>query len=159
MRTEPFIGLSNYLSEPYRSIWEIGNATGLRITDIITLKVKSLDVEKPTIREQKTGKRKRIRIPARTRRKLQRLTAGAGGEDYIFAGTGQTGHITRQAVFKAYKKAAERANAHCNVGTHTMRKNYALRNYKRGGLTYVQNKLNHDHIADTALYLLGKDRQ
>ena len=159
MRTEPFIGLSNYLGEPYRSIWEIGNATGLRITDIITLKVKTLDVEKPTIKEQKTGKRKRIRIPARTRRKLQRLTAGAGGEDYIFAGTGQTGHITRQAVFKAYKKAAERANANCNVGTHTMRKNYALRNYKRGGLKYVQNKLNHDHIADTALYLLGKDRK
>lgn len=159
MRTEPYIGLEKYLDEPYRSIWEIGNATGLRITDIITLKVKSLKVEKPTIREQKTGKSKRVRFPAKTRRKLLAMTAGQGENAYIFEGKGKTGHLTRQAVFKAYKHAAHDAHAHCNIGTHTMRKNYALKNYKRGGLKYVQNKLNHDHIADTALYLLGKDKK
>lgn len=159
MRTEPFSRLGKFLNEPYKSIWEIGNATGLRVTDILKLQVKSLEIEKPTIKEQKTGKSKRIRLPSKTRRRLQQQTRGRKGDSYIFASESKTGHLTRQAVFKAYKKAAAEAGAHNNVGTHTMRKNYALKQYKRGGLQYVKNKLNHDNLAESALYLLGKDEQ
>lgn len=157
MRTEPYTQLGKYLDEPYNLIWEIGNATGIRITDIITLKVRQLKIEKPTIREKKTGKSKRIRIPSKTRRRLLELTRGEKPEDFIFQGkNGKTGHLTRQAVFKAYKKAAIRAGTERNIGTHTMRKNYALKQFHRGGLVYVKNKLNHDNLSETALYLLGE---
>lgn len=157
MRTEPFKKLDKYLDEPYKSIWEIGNATGLRITDILSLKVKHLKIEKPTIREQKTGKSKRIRLPKKTREKLLKETTGKKEEQYIFESKSKTGHLTRQAVFKAYKKASKNAKTKKNIATHTMRKNYALKQYNKGGLKYVQRKLNHDNISETALYLLGKD--
>jgi len=159
MRTDPFENLGKYLDEPYSSIWEIGNATGLRITDILNLKVKHLKIEKPTIKEKKTGKSKRIRLPAKTRRRLLGWTKRKKDNSYIFATDSKTGHLTRQAVFKAYKKAAQYAGAKGNVATHTMRKNYALKQYKHGGLQYVKNKLNHDNVAETALYLLGKDKE
>lgn len=158
MRVEPCTEIQNYLDAPYDMIWAIGNATGLRITDILQLRVKHLKPEKPTIHEQKTGKSKRIRIPAKTRKQLLIMTAGKNDDDFIFGSTSKTGHLTRQAVHKAYKRAAKMAHTKKNVGTHSMRKNYALRLYRHGDLTYVQHKLNHDNAAETALYLLGKDR-
>lgn len=159
MRTEPYADLEKYLKEPYKTIWEIGNANGLRITDILTLRVKHLQIEKPTIKEQKTGKSKRIRIPSKTRRKLLEQTAGQAPEDFVFKSESKTGHITRQAAFKAFKKAADKAEAKANIGTHTMRKNYALRQFNKGGLKYVQNKLNHSNIAESMIYLLGGNGQ
>lgn len=160
MRTYPCLKLGKHLNEPYRTIWEIGNATGLRITDILTLQVKHLQIEKPTIREQKTGKSKRIRIPTRTRRRLLSQTRGKKPDDYIFSSKSKTGHLTRQAAFKAFKKAAAEAAASVNVGTHTMRKNYALKQYNKGGLHFVQSKLNHSNLSESALYLLlGKDKE
>lgn len=160
MRTEPYKNLEKYLTEPYKTIWEIGNATGLRISDILTLKVKHLKIEKPTIKERKTGKSKRIRIPTKTRKRLIAWTKKQPENNYIFSSDSTTGHLTRQAVFKAFKKASKQAGTKNNVGTHTMRKNYALRQYNKGGIKYVQTKLNHDNIAESALYLLkGKDEE
>lgn len=149
MRVSPNRGLDKKLKSPYKEIFEIGTATGLRISDIITLKVQHLIIEKPTIIEQKTGKSKRIYIPKKTRDKLIRENANKNPDDYVFSSASKTGHITRQAVFKAFKKAGGK-----NVGTHTMRKNFALRMFSRGkGLKYVQNKLNHSALGETLLYL------
>lgn len=114
--------------------------------------------EKPTITETKTGKSKRIYIPKKARIKLLSLQKNQSDESYVFSSTGKTGHITRQAVHKAFKKAAKKAHENKNIGTHTMRKNYALRQYNRGkGLKYVQKKLNHEQLAETMLYLIEKE--
>lgn len=148
--------LGKFLKSPYKEIWEIGNATGLRITDILNLKYKQLLTEKPTIKEQKTGKSKRIYIPKKTRTKL--LKNMRNKEEYIFKSElSKTGHITRQAVFKAFKKAGEKAKTEYNIGTHTMRKNYALKMKKNHNLKYVQNKLNHDNLTETLLYLMKEE--
>ena len=158
MRTEAFENLDKYLYSPYKEIYQIGVATGLRISDIITLKYNQLDIEKPTIKEQKTGKPKRIYIPRAIRKKLKQKQGRKKGDSFVFASRSKTGHITRQAVWKAFKIAAERAKADCNVGTHTMRKNYAIRQLnKHKGLKYVQSHLNHEHLADTPLYLIKED--
>lgn len=159
MRTEPCKGLEHFLKFPYLQIWEIGNSSGLRISDIITLKVEQLYVEKPTIKEQKTGKSKRIYIPKKTRLALLAHCKECGRDEYVFKSKSKTGHITRQAVFKAFKKAGQQANVKNNVGTHTMRKNYALKQFsKEHDLKFVQDKLNHAHLSDTVLYLLnGKE--
>lgn len=144
--------LGKNLKSPYKEIWEIGNATGLRISDIIKLKVKILSKGKPTITEQKTGKKKRIYIPKKTKEALIKMTEGKAPEDYIFSSSSESGHLTRQAVFKAFKKAGK--NVKYNIGTHTMRQNYAMRmKEKNKGLKYVQGKLNHASLGETLLYL------
>lgn len=157
MRTEHFKGLDKYLNSPHLEIWEIGNATGLRVSDILELKYKHLKVEKPTIKEQKTGKSKRIYIPKKTRTKLLKKQGNKSDERYVFEGSGSCGHITRQAVFKAFKKAADTAKARPNIGTHTMRKNFAKKQFdKKRNFTYVQNKLNHAKLSDSLLYLMNE---
>lgn len=156
MRVYPYKLSDNALKTPYKEIWEIGCSTGLRVSDIISLTVGQIRTEKPTIREQKTGKSKRIYIPKKTREKLIEKTRHKKDDEFVFSSNSKSGHITRQAVFKAFKKAS--ANININVGTHTMRKNYAIKMACKGkGLQYVQKKLNHNNIAETLLYLQKKE--
>ena len=54
------------LDRKYQLIFRVGCSTGLRISDIVKLEKKILSIREPTIREQKTGKAKRIYIPKYT---------------------------------------------------------------------------------------------
>ena len=70
MRVNVDDNIRKYLSPKMAAIYDIGTATGLRISDILQLRVHVLNIQKPTIREQKTGKSKRIYIPTDTRKYL-----------------------------------------------------------------------------------------
>lgn len=140
----------------YRLILDLGCSTGLRISDIIKLERRILDIKEPTIKETKTGKSKRIYIPKSTRIALKAHIATCTPSKYIFASNkSKSGHITRQTVYKAFSKAAKAADIKSHISPHSMRKYYARKALsRRKDLHYVQNKLNHSHLADTLLYLI-----
>lgn len=145
----------NRLNYNYKLIYQVGSATGLRISDIIKLEKDTLLIERPTIKEQKTGKSKRIYIPRKLRKELKEYCKN--NKKYIFESSAKNGHITRQAVYKHFKKIASEIGLKQNIGTHTMRKNYAkklLLNHKT--YKYIKNKLNHDNLQDTLLYLIDE---
>lgn len=150
-----FVNLLNY---EYRLIYRLGCSTGLRISDIVQMKKNRLDLKEPTIKEQKTGKSKRIYIPKKLRDELKRYSKA--NKEYIFESvTSASGHITRQAVWKQFKKCAKIAGIEENIGTHTMRKNHAQKLLKKGkGYKYIKNKLNHSSLADTLLYLITEEK-
>lgn len=142
------------LDYKYRLIYEIGVATGLRVTDIVGMKKKILLTREPTIRERKTNKSNRIYIPKKLRAELMQYSAGH--KEYIFeSNSSKEGHVTRQAVWKHFKKVAKSLEIDVNVGTHTMRKT-KVRNLAEKGksYTYIKNKLNHSNLSETLLYML-----
>lgn len=141
------------LNYKYQLIFRLGCATGLRISDIVKLKKEILAIKQPTIVEQKTKKSKRFYIPKKLRTEL--IDFCQNNSVYIFESTAEKGHITRQAVWKHFKIVAKRLNIQINIGTHTMRKNHAKHLQLSGkSYNYIKNKLNHDNLADTLLYLL-----
>lgn len=145
-----FVKRLNYI---YLLIYLTGCTTGLRISDIITLKKDILQKKEPTIKEKKTGKSKRIYIPKKLRNEL--IEFSANHKEYIFEGRAASGHITRQAVHKHFKKIANEIKAEENIGTHSMRKRYALKQLEKGkSYKYIKDKLNHSNLADTLLYLI-----
>ena len=145
-----FIKRLNY---NYKLIYQVGAATGLRVTDIVSLEKNILEKKEPTIKEQKTGKSKRIYIPAKLKKEL--IEYSSYNKKYIFESKSSSGHITRQAVHKHFKKIAAEIRADENIGTHSMRKRYALKLYEKGkSLKYIQNKLNHKNLGDSLLYLI-----
>jgi integrase len=146
------------LNYEYKLIYRLGCSTGLRISDIVKMKKDRLDIKEPTIIEQKTGKKKRIYIPKALREELKRYSKQ--NKKYIFeSANSSSGHITRQAVWKHFKKCAKRAGIEENIGTHTMRKNHAQKLLKKGkGYKYIKNKLNHTSLADTLLYLITDEK-
>lgn len=105
-----------------------------------------------SVTEAKTGKRRRIYIPAAL---LARLKEQAG-ETWVFPGRDPEKHRTRQAVWWDINRAAKAARLRANVGPHTMRKIFAVRQFqKTGDLQAVQKALNHSDPAVTMIYALA----
>lgn len=130
-------------------------ATGLRIGDVLQLTPQQVERGRFTVREQKTGKSRRVYIPVDLRREL----LGIAGKYYIFPHrTDPKRHRTRQAVNADLRRAAVAFRVKTNVTPHTMRKLYAVSLYKAtGNLAEVQAALNHEYIATTLLYALADE--
>lgn len=140
---------------------EVADATGLRIGDVLALRTEQIAATaRPTIRECKTGKRRRVYIPAKLR---ERMLVQAGPV-YIWSGRCDIyKHRTRQTVYKDMLQAAQvyRRSGVVPVGAsvspHSARKRAAVRAYHQGGVDAARALLNHadDDLAVTLLYALS----
>lgn len=142
------------LTPENRLACEISLATGLRINDVLALTPQKVRKQRFTLREEKTGKTRLVRLP----KELLDRALACSGQHYIFEGrlNGRT-HRTRQAVFKDLKKAKANFGIKENLSPHSLRKAYAVEEYARSGgnLRKVQKLLNHDSEAVTMLYALA----
>lgn len=129
--------------------------TGLRIGDVLALRTESLSNKsgRITVREQKTGKTRRVYLPDALRRQL----AAQAGRVYIFQHrTKADQHRTRQAVFKDLRRAAKAFRLQAHVSPHSLRKMYAVDYFNRtGDLAKTKALLNHSDEAVTLLYALA----
>ena len=141
----------SYLNFKMKLIYDLGVSTGLRISDIVALKKDILKVKEPTIKEQKTGKSKRFYIKKDIKSRLLKIAEHSKNE-YIFYSNSKLGHVTRQAVWKAFKKAYEKTGEKVNIGTQSMRKKYARKLKEKHSFNYIKNKLNHESIMTSILY-------
>jgi integrase len=141
------------LSPENRLACEISLATGLRINDVLALKTGHLKKARFTIREEKTGKTRLIRLPE----ELRKRALNCCGQHYVFEGrlNGRT-HRTRQAVFKDLKNACKKFGIKENIAPHSLRKVFAVEEYtKTGNLKKIQKLLNHDNEAVTLIYAMA----
>lgn len=131
---------------------EVSACTGLRLSDVLNLRTERL-AERLTVRELKTGKTRRVRIPGQL---LDRLI-GIAGKIWVFEGRlDYRKHRTRQAVFKDLQRAAKLFRVRAHVSPHSARKIYAVTEYRRtGSLQRVRELLNHDSEAVTVLYAMA----
>lgn len=143
--------LLKHLSFPHSAIWLIGQHTGLRVSDILTLSRQQLLNGRPTIVCKKTGKHKRVYIP----QKARELVVKNSSPDKAYPL-----QVSRQAVYKAFKAAKAKADIKSQIGTHSMRKSYAWRLKDKGkSYSYIQAQLQHESIGDTLRYLIDGEEQ
>lgn len=139
---------------------EVSLATGLRIGDVLRLKTDTLKTkgQRFTIKEQKTGKSRRIYMPLQ----IYEGCMAQAGKVWIFEGRIDVRkHRTRAAVYKDIRRVAKlyrldgkKVSEH--VSPHTARKICAVEEYRRSGnMRHVQSLLNHSSEAVTALYALA----
>lgn len=128
-------------------------AHGLRVGDALQLRTEQLRQSKITLREQKTGKRRVIVLSEQLRQQLFRYA----GRVFVFPSRcDEYRHRTRQAVWKDLRRAARALRLSGGLGTHSMRKTYAVRKYAAcGDIRTVQRLLNHGDSAVTALYIMA----
>lgn len=124
--------------------------TGLRVGDVLALRTDRLK-QRLTVREQKTGKSRRVYLSADL---LRRLQAQAGAV-WVFPNALDPvrRHRCRQTVWKDLKRAARALRVDYNVAPHSCRKSYAVDLYRREGFAAVQKVLQHDNPATTMIYL------
>jgi len=128
--------------------------TGLRISDVLNLRPEQLKAQF-WVSELKTGKRKRVALPAPLLADLQRHS----GKYWVFPGRSDPKkHRTRQAVWWDIKRAAKAFRLPQNIGTHSGRKVYAVKLMdKYGDFDRVRRALNHsaNHDATTMIYAMA----
>lgn len=146
---EECAAIERALRGQYKLIWIIGLSTGLRISDILRLKSSDFEKERFYIKEQKTGKWRRVYVRKRTRKAVHEYlqTRSSVSTDRLFS-------VSRQAVWESFKRAGRRAEISKNIGTHTMRKSYSVGHIGKGfDITDLQRRLNHSRISDTIGYV------
>lgn len=141
------------LTAENRLVCEIALETGLRVGDIVALKTSDLRKKSFTVTEQKTKKKRRIRLREGLRQKLVKQA----GRIYVFEHrTDPDRHRTRQAVYNDIKRAAKLFRVKENLTPHSLRKLYAVDLYKKSGnFEKVMQALNHNNLAVTMIYALA----
>lgn len=133
----------------------IAAQTGLRIDDVLSLRIEKLKV-RVTVTERKTGNKRRVYIGKKLLKDIFDFV-GRKREGFIFPHRlDPERHRTRQAVFKDIKKQAESLGLHSQISPHTFRKVYAVKLFHRTkDLTTVQRILGHKKMETTLIYALA----
>lgn len=142
--------------ESYRNyfLFVMGINTGLRISDLLPLKVK--DVRNKThisIKVKKVDKNKRFMINSMLRKEIEQYTKGMNDEDYLFKSTRNNKPIQRVQAYKIINRAAEKVGLE-EIGTHTLRKTFGYHYYKQTkDVAMLQEIFNHSSPSVTLRYI------
>jgi Site-specific recombinase XerD len=145
----------------YGLIFKFGLNTGLRISDILPLRVKDVFLRKGVfheylvIKEKKTKKEKKIKLNAALRSTLQSYVAanGLSEGDYLFPSKKGT-YIGRIQAYRVLKEAADILGVE-NFGTHSLRKTWGYWTYKMSkyNIGLIMDTFNHSSQSITLRYI------
>jgi len=149
-------------SDPkYALIFKFGINTGLRISDIIPIKVNDIFNEKWQFREylilneKKTAKEKKIKLNETLRKCLHNYvkTQHPALEDYLFQSQ-KGGHLGRIQIYRVLKEAATVMGIE-NFGTHSLRKTWGYWTYKisKYNIGLIMDTFNHSSPSITLRYI------
>lgn len=149
--------MCDYLKEwNYRNylLFLVGINTGLRISDIVNLKVSNIRGHYIVVVEKKTKKRNRVKMNSLLKKEIDQYIKGKKVGDYLFQSRkGRNKPITRQAAYLIVKIAAEDCGIE-NVGTHTMRKTFGYHYYKKHkDIAMLMDIFNHASPKITKVYI------
>jgi len=142
------------LTPTNRLVCLVALATGLRISDVLSIKREQLNKERFTVSESKTGKNKTVRIPKELRTKV----IAQSGKVYAFPNRlNGYKHRSRTTIWKDLNRVA-RAYKLKGLAPHSLRKSYA-RTLRAEGLTLaqIQKAMNHSSPTITKLYAMADE--
>lgn len=143
-----------------KAILELMYATGLRISEVVSLEFKNIDFDDCIVRVMGKGSKERI-VPINDvalkylkmyiddyRPKLVKGTIN----NYLFLNN-HGNVITRQGIFKMIKKYALEKGIKKEIGPHTLRHTFATHLLENGAdLRIIQELLGHSDISTTQIY-------
>ena len=155
------IDLSTPEGHRNRAMVEVMYGCGLRVSELVTLRLSNLFFDDGFIKVVGKGNKERL-IPIGTtamkmvnlyvdgNRKLLKIKKGE--EDYVFLNR-RGAHLTREMVFMLVKKWVAAAGIDKTVSPHTFRHSFATHLIEGGAdLRAVQQMLGHESITTTEIY-------
>ncbi len=143
-----------------RTMIEVMYASGLRVSELVTLKTVHLGLDEGALRVTGKGSKERL-VPfgAEAHDWLRRYLAEARAailkgqaSDALFV-TARGGAMTRQMFWKLIKAHARKADIHVPLSPHTLRHAFATHLLNHGAdLRAVQMLLGHADISTTTIY-------
>lgn len=133
----------------------MGIYTGLRISDILKLKIRDVKGKHEIrLRETKTGKHKSIPINSILKKALEEYFLGKDPDDYIVKSrVGYNKPISREMAYKILDGLGRSFGIE-TLGTHTMRKTFGYHYYKKTkDVALLQTIFNHSSPSITLRYI------
>ncbi len=152
--------VSDPLGNRDRTMLEVLYATGLRVSELVSLRVDQVNMTQGVLRVLGKGNRERlIPLGEEAVRWLSAFLAGARGEilldrstDYLFP-TRRGDRMTRQAFWHIIKRYARKASVDNALSPHTLRHAFATHLLNHGAdLRVVQMLLGHSDLSTTQIY-------
>lgn len=154
------INLIDHFSFRNKAMLETMYSTGIRVSELINIKVFDIDFESDIIRITGKGSKERI-VPIGDYAKhylniyyneFRNKLLIKGENDYLFLNNHGT-KMTRQGFFKIIKKLAIEANIKKEFSPHTLRHSFATHMLNHGAdLRSIQELLGHSDIQTTQIY-------
>ena len=142
-----------------KAMLELLYATGIRVTELITLKISDVNMPMSFILCRDRNKERIIPFGAEAKNALGRYLNGTRDEmlenkasDVLFANcSGQP--MSRQGFWKLIKYYAKKADIKADITPHTLRHSFAAHLVENGAdLRSVQEMLGHSDISTTQIY-------
>lgn len=126
--------------------------TGLRVSELVTLKKSDVDLQDCTVRVLgKGGKERYVYFPRKIRETLKKYMDSVKGE-WLFPSRGG-GHIHYTTVERMIRKAAKKAGIKKRVTPHVLRHTFATRSLEKGmDIREIQELLGHSNLNTTQVY-------
>lgn len=146
--------LKRHCSERDYIMFLLGINTGLRVSDLLKLKIKDIEGKKKImVKEGKTEKGRTIQLE-NIYKELNEYINSLEGTKWLFPS--RKGHkpISRIQAYRRLNKASEMIDMPDGIGTHTMRKTFGYWYYKQTkDVAKLQMILNHSHPEITLKYI------
>ena len=157
---EESIDLSKWEGHRNRAIIEILFSCGLRVSELVNLKLSDLYIDEEFVRVLGKGSKERlVPISKKAIRELnywfddrKQMKIKPGEEDYVFLNR-RGAHLTRVMILIMIKQQAEMAGIQKTISPHTLRHSFATALLEGGAdLRVIQALLGHESIGTTEIY-------
>lgn len=157
---ENSIDLSKWEGQRNKAIIEVLFSCGLRVSELVNLRLSDLFLEERFVRVIGKGNKERlVPISERAIKELRYwfmdrnlMQVKPGEEDYVFLNR-RGAHLTRVMILIMIKKQAREAGIQKVISPHTLRHSFATALLKGGAdLRAIQDMLGHEDIGTTEIY-------
>lgn len=141
-------------NEKHNLMVALAYSGGLRVGEIIKLKIKDINLPELTIHiKGAKGNKDRITIlPEKLVENIQKIVSGRNYNDYVFASE-RGGRLTERTAQKVFEKALIKAKIKKDATFHSLRHSFATHLLENGtDVRYVQELLGHANIRTTQIY-------
>lgn len=144
-----------------RAILETLYSCGLRVSELVNLKLSDLYFDEGFIKvEGKGNKQRLIPISPRAINEIKlyftdrnQIEVKSGHEDFVFISLRRGKRLSRIMIFHMIKELAQQASITKNISPHTFRHSFATHLLEGGAnLRAIQCMLGHESIATTEIY-------
>ncbi|MBI2415786.1 MAG: tyrosine-type recombinase/integrase [Candidatus Kerfeldbacteria bacterium] len=138
----------------HKILLSLSYGAGLRVSEVVALKVKDIDLAELTIHiKQAKGQKDRMSIlPEKLVADLKNLCSGKNHDDFIFASE-RGGNLTTRSAQKIFENSLKKSGIQKNATFHSLRHSFATHLLENGvDIRYVQELLGHQNIRTTQQY-------
>jgi len=140
----------------HRTIIETIYATGMRISEVLHLRIKDIDSQRGVIRvvEGKGRKDRELPLSATLLEKLRAYWKVFKPSELLFPGRNGKKPLTNSTIQKQLSQAGKKAKIKKRINPHTLRHSFATHLLEAGtDLRTIQLLLGHRSLSTTAIYL------